>query len=585
MTEQIDNPPGDLLTQLLTQERSCVGPVSNRSDLRVEDPCHPPGIVTAPPVPDGTVYREAASICLPRWLRMVGPAPWLGGAGACRAGSRRAASLLYKQQAAAVAIGVLAESQDDRPDAALLRECVRTSLIQWQLFLGTDGRPTHGLLRRSPLQAVTASLIIQLLNETTELQTNMLLADMERHIRWLIARPQQTPWIEAATVCALTDGALLVRDSSLLNEARRRLRLLLEQQDAEGWFPERGGADIGRLSLTVDALARVLRLNGWDELTGPLERMVRFLLSLLHPDGTIGGCYSSCGTAFLSPYGIELLAPVIPDAAALARVCRQRYQTLNAERFSAWHDDLCILLGPRIAMTATGVATPLPTPSSDVCGVRPHTYFPNAGLSVFLTDAYHAVVGGRNGGALHVTWRAGGGSLDEPGITVISPHGTRTSGRWSPSTQVRVTPSTVTSSGILRRPDNERVRRRGLMRRWIRQIGRRRAPTPGAPSGTQDDSYAAVPRRLAGGHYRREITLEDDLIRIQDTVHCRLHCHTILCRSLSGPDADRYVDRSSVNERTHEPIFIEGGKDVAVTRLYRNGELVDQRVPRNPGPV
>jgi hypothetical protein len=488
--------------------------------------------------------------------------------------------LLYKQQAAAVAIGLLAESTDDRPDASLLRECVRTSLIQWQLFLNVDGRPTHRLLRRSPLQAVTAGLIIQLMNETTGFQTDMLLSDIERHIRWLITRPRQTPWIEAATICALTDGALLIRDGSLLREGRRRLKSLLKQQDDEGWFPERGGADIGRLSLTVDALARVFHLNGWDELTEPLERMMRFLRPFVHSNGTIGGCYSSCGTAFLSPYGVELLAPVMSDAAVLASVCRQRYQRLSAERFSSWHDDLCTLLAPRIAMTATGVAATLPTPCSDACEVKPHTYFPNAGLSIFVTDAYHAVVGGNSGGALHVTWRPGGTCLEEPGLTVISPRGTRTSGRWSYATQVRVTSSSVTSSGILRRPQRDRGRRRGPLRRWIRRIGWKKAPGSRARNAARNDLPEATSRRLARARFSREITLEDDLIRIRDTVRCRLHCQAILCCSMSGPDADRFVDRSSGNARTSKPIFVDGGKSVEITRLYRSGKLVDQRVPQ-----
>lgn len=569
MAEQMDNSGCDLLTQ--------EGPATPGQHAL-------PHVAATPPIDDRMVYREAAAACLPRWLRMVGPAPWLRDAGGRKGGTGRAVGLLYKQQASAVAIGLLAESAEDRPDIALLRECVRTSLIQWQLFLGTDGRPTHRLLRRSPLQSVTAGLIIQLLNETSGFQTDLLLADIDRHIRWLISRPRQTPWIEAATICALTDGALLVRDASLLTEARRRLGVLLKQQDDEGWFPERGGADIGRLSLTVDALARILCQNAWEELTEPLSRMVNFLLHFVHPDGTIGGCYGSCGTAFLSPYGVELLAPTHPGAAALAQVCRQRYRRLTTECFSAWHDDLCTLLAPRLAMTASSAKGRIPTPSAHPHEVKPHTYFPNAGLSVHVTDAYHAVVGGKNGGALHVTFRSDAPSLEEPGITVISPLTTRTSGRWTSSTQVEQTPCSVTSRGILRRPGRDRARRWRPVRKWMRRIGFRKMRA--ALARTNDCEHSqATPRGLASARYCREIAFERDLIRIRDTLHTRPRCQTILCRSPAGLDSDRYVDRGEGNERHREPIFVDGGRHVEITRVYRDGRLVERpaaQVPSEP---
>ena len=285
-----DDTTSDLLTAPQADERAPAGERPSRA-----------GTAAAVPVAGSETYRDAARACLPRWLRMLGPAPWLNGPGRFGQGQEGQTRAPYVRQAATLAIALTNEMDYARPDADYLRECVRASLIHWQLSLRSDGRPAHRHFRRSPLQGAVTGCVVQLLTETSGFQTDGLLADLDRHLHWLAGNPPQTPWIEAATVGALADGALLVRRRALLDTARRRLRSLLARQNEEGWFPERGGADLGRLSLTVDTLARLQRHNDWEELSDPLHRALSFLRHVVHPDGSIGGIYSSCGTGFLSP--------------------------------------------------------------------------------------------------------------------------------------------------------------------------------------------------------------------------------------------------------------------------------------------
>ena len=158
---------------------------------------------------------------------------------------------------------------------------MRCSLIRWQASLLTDGRPASHSVRRDPLTGVIFGQVVRLLDESREFQTPLLLGDIDRFASWVATRRPQTPWIESATLCALAEAAPLVRDSSLLKAAQRRLAVLLERQDEEGWFPERGGADLGCLSLTIDSLARLYVQTGWASLEDPLRPQNRCALNTL----------------------------------------------------------------------------------------------------------------------------------------------------------------------------------------------------------------------------------------------------------------------------------------------------------------
>ena len=526
-----------------------------------------------------SIYRQAALACLGRWVRVAGFSPYHEQLREHGRSPVRSASRLHRQQSAATALGLLAETETGRADGEFLHECVRTALISWQMSLRCDGFPVSPALRRSPLPCVSAFLIIQLLNETSGFQTAPLLADAERHVRLLAARRRQTPWVEAALAAALAEGAVLFRDTSLLGHARRRVKDLLEVQDEEGWFPERGGADVGRLSLTLDALARSYRQNEWGELEEPIRRTIRFLGHFVRRDGRAGGCYSSCGTAFISPYGPELMTPVLDEAVALAQACRRRYESLAAQRFCAWHDGLCALLGPAVVLAARCArphlpeAPPLP---SELNGV---THFPSAGLHVYATDAYHAVAASKFGGAVHVEWKSGANRLEEPGITVVTARGARSSARWDPGVKVSATASSIECRGALRQI-GRRSRSRSLLRGKIGKLFRN-VFRPG-PRKSERGTHSLVgrgrnPSCTTKDTYEREIVLENGEITIRDRVRLRHPCQSILLRHPQGAMVNPYRDCDSTEYLAHEPIFVDGGNQVEMLRTYRDGVLMDQR--------
>ncbi len=572
------------------------------------------------PTPGPSVYIDLAGTLLPRWLRLLGPAPWLEH-GILRApASCLSASMLYRQQAATLAMAILCELDGQRADRAYLAEFVRASLVRWQLSLRSDGRPARRSHRQSPLCGVAFHYLIQLLSERSGFQTALLLKDIENHGQWLARRPPQRPWIEAATVCALVDCAPLIRDPHPLKQARRRLEALLALQDEEGWFPERGGADIGLLSLTIDALARLYRQSGWAELKEPLHRALRLIVHFVQPDGSVGGCYNSCDSAFVSPLGLELLADEFDEAASLAVLCRRRCAELPWDRLYGCDDTSCAVLGASVALAGAGA----PLLSSqhydypyEQNGV---TRFPRAGLSIFSTASYRAIVVGKKGGAIRVAWRDRGATLDDPGITVVYQHGLRTSGRTDPRTRhsvvaskTEVRGSSVTCGGILRRIPARRQR----LISWIKSIGgriRRAArlrqlnrtgsvESSGPPSGTANDAAQTTmiqvqsdPREggsgpagltgldvkgLAHDYYTRHITFGDDWIRIQDRVRCRIPCKTIVYQSAPPTRQDAPDALDGGGETANVPLFVDGGRNVAITRVYRNGRLIEpSRIPQ-----
>lgn len=523
------------------------------------------------------VYTAVARQALTFWLHTLGPAPWLSIRALNALSPRNSAPVLLRRQSAALGAAILLQLEPDRPHRDHLREAVRAALIGWQRSLRTDGIPAHRAVRRSPLHGLLAGTVITLLGETTQFQNAMLLRDLEQHLAWLATRPVQTPWLEAATIVALAEGALLVRQGELLNRARRRAEDLLSRQDSEGWFPERGGADIGRLSLTVDALARLLRQHEWAELLEPLRRATRFLLHFVHPGGRTGGCYGSGHTSFLSPYGVELLAEELPEAAALAALCRQRCATSGVTELFGHDEDLWTVLGARVALSGVSAAKQLSPAPGFPHEARGVVKFPHAGLTIVSHDAYHAVISERKGGALHVTWRGGEEELEDAGVTVVYPHRVQTSLRHDRRSWATITDESVTCHGILRGILRTPEGSYGWLKRRLRRAARDSAVVEPVPSPAETSAHAKPADRLTHDRFTREVTFEPDAVRIVDRVHCRLPCETIICQAPPHPQPGPFGLGNLADRTLRAPILVEGGRHVEITRVYRQGALVDQR--------
>ncbi|MCH7631856.1 MAG: hypothetical protein IIB59_01480 [Planctomycetes bacterium] len=519
-------------------------------------------------IPHGQVYHRVAQSLLPRWMRILGGRSVLGGLGGPCSVPRNGPAVLLRQQAAALGVGLVLDHDPPRSEGARLKESVRSALVRWQLSMRGDGCPVTAALRGSPLTAVIAGDVVHLLSETRGFQTSALLNDLANHLHWVARRSAMTPWAEAAAVGALSDGALLVRDRSLVSIARERLARLLVRQDDEGWFPESGGADIGRLALTIDALARVYRQSGWDELRGPLARATKFLTHFVHPDDTAGGTYGSCGTAFMSPAGLELLAASNDDAAWLAAASRRNCERLDPARLLCWDDDLCSLLGSRIAQAAVNAPATLPHHAAPDAIAEAYRFFPSAGLVVYRNDSYFAAASIRRGGALCVIWDGNRGRLDDAGVSVVHGKSSFTSNRQDARTQGDVTPSSLRCHGVLRRAVRGRVGLRKRIRRWLR--GRRPAAVDGATARSGRSGNAL--RDL----FERDITFESDGIVIRDSVRCRRRADALLTHAALTSTSSPSGEGSADPQHRYQP-GVDGSHHIEVVRVYRDGRLISRQ--------
>lgn len=116
--------------------------------------------------------------------------------------------------------------------------------------------------------------------------------------------------------------ANLIRMSALDGEGweeplRERVARLLSWQDEEGWFDEYGGADPGYLSLTIGLLADSDRRRPDLGLRSACRAAIAFFAHFVHPDGTVGGSYTSRGTQNFFPHGFEIAAEWMPEAMAV----------------------------------------------------------------------------------------------------------------------------------------------------------------------------------------------------------------------------------------------------------------------------
>lgn len=522
--------------------------------------------------PDRKVYLQAARAILPRWMKRMGSAPWLSD-------DYRSVQLrhthpkeLYQHQAATLGIALLCEIDRDIENADYLRECIRSSLIRWQLSLRSDGVPVSSRWRHSLWYGVAVFQVIQLLREIAHFQNPQLLKDIDKHIQWVSRRLPQTPWLEACNIAAIAEAAPLIRDADVLTLARTRLDRLLKRQDSEGWFPERGGADIGRHSVTIDALARLYRFYRWEELEKPLQKAVQFLHPFVLPDGSAGGCIGTCETSFICPYGLELLSCNFPEAAQIATYYRQRLKLIDVHRFANWSDDLSFILGTNLALCATHAPLTLPDHHHPLKPAAPHTYFPNAGLSIHNTDHYYAIVSGHKGGCLRVHWKSSGKITEDQGVTVTYAQDVRVSGRNDPRIKLTVSSTEVSCTGILRKMKRIRIH----WNQWLRYFAQRLINLYRSQR-TRGGKRLLTPadRRIATNRFDRKISFGPEWIRIDDNIQSRPRSESIICQSSLNINPSPLIDKHPSYQHL-PPIFLDGGRNVTLTRLYRDGQLVDQ---------
>ncbi len=544
-------------------------------DVAVTSPEADGGQATATHLVDSQVYDKMVHWLSPRLIQMLESAQDLGKVNGKSRLAKTRAHVLYRQACAAAALAWHCEKLTPGPQRAAMQSHVRMWLNHWQRTLRPNGLPVCQRHRQSPYLGAIAGQIVQLLDQTNDFETPSLTSDLVAHLSWLADRPTRICWLEAASICALADGFFVLRETKFRDAARRRLEAFMALQKSEGWFPERGGADMGRHALTLDALARMHQQLNWVTLGQPIARGMAFAGAMVHPDGTTGGVYSACQTGFTSPYAMECMATVSADAAKMSAAYRLRLSQLEGQHLMSWHDDMCAVLASRFALAGELNRKLQPQSFGGQDHQPKHVHFPQAGLIVHHNRHYHVVVAYKFGGAVHLTWAGHEHVLSDPGIAVSFAHRSRSATGWQPGVHVDIADDAVDISGVLGKCPSDRSPRRSRLRRlWRQRRGKTNARLILPPRPSQQ-SRAIDYDRLAHDHYQRRIEFLEDGIRIVDQLHCRLRCESATLHAAVHARANQFVDRAGAASSSSDPIIVEGGRHLQITRTYRHGVLVE----------
>lgn len=206
----------------------------------------------------------------------------------------------------------------------------------------------------------------------------------------------------AVAVAALEILARICKREEFSARARFFLDRIFFHQSKEGWMKEYDGADIGYGTHGFFYLAEYWRLTQCPNTYEALTRFAEFLAYFVHPDGTIGGEYSSRNTEFFYSAGFEILAGHCSHSRAVAMAMRGSIASRRV--CGVWAMDsfnfmpmLNNLLFANDAAREWGSAESLPWK-------RPpfSIYFDQSGLWIINREKFYAIVGLSKGGTVSV---------------------------------------------------------------------------------------------------------------------------------------------------------------------------------------
>jgi hypothetical protein len=196
-----------------------------------------------------------------------------------------------------------------------LAEAIRSAVLYWCKIQNSDGsfNEYYQNDRSFCPTAFTTFGVASAYDTCREVfgdaESEVVLASLSRSAMWL--SKQSNPSVMNQMIVSMLSLRLvaeLTGNEDLHAAFAKRREDVLSAQTEEGWFPEYDGADVGYSFLALDLLSAYLLRWRDPEIVAAGERLITFLSTFLHPDGTAGGHYGSRCTQHVFPFGVEYFA-------------------------------------------------------------------------------------------------------------------------------------------------------------------------------------------------------------------------------------------------------------------------------------
>ena len=226
---------------------------------------------------------------------------------------------------------------------------------------------------------------------------------LRRGAQWLVDNDETHGFLSnhlAAAAGALYHAYRITGEERFERRCRYFLDKILSHQSPEGWYDEYGGADPGYQTHGSFYLARLMQLGADTRLRDSLSRAVRFQAAFIHPDGSLGGEYTSRNTQTYYPAAFEMLSGVdgaarwIAEAMLPSVLGGQAAGLISVDAYNLYPLMNNYVFAYHACLENTHRAH-APAPPSDET-----QHFPQAGLIKAQTRGYVVYVGLHKGGAL-----------------------------------------------------------------------------------------------------------------------------------------------------------------------------------------
>ncbi|RKY32029.1 MAG: hypothetical protein DRP74_03600 [Candidatus Omnitrophota bacterium] len=147
---------------------------------------------------------------------------------------------------------------------------------------------------------------------------------------------------QAVGVAALAAVGEILEKGFFKDKAYKKIKLLLNIQTKEGYFPEIGQFDIGYTFLTIEFILMAMHLWGDWKYIEPFRRAFDFACEWVHPDLSTGKEYGICQNIHISRIAIILMSKFSQRAAYLRKKIEGRCFGFKGHSY-IFSDDLRLL--------------------------------------------------------------------------------------------------------------------------------------------------------------------------------------------------------------------------------------------------